>query len=322
MIKSDILAELKQSEDFVSGEALSNKFKISRTAVWKHINSLKKDGYEIVSITNKGYRLCGADVLSAEEITPLLKTKQLGRNIVCVHETESTNTLAKKENHMPDGTLFVADKQSAGRGRRGKGWESNSTQGLWMSLLLKPNIAPEELSCLTLAVGLAVCKALRKLTGARVMIKWPNDIVLEKKKLCGILCEMSCEVDSVSYAVCGIGVNLNTEKFDKDIDGIACSVKGVTGIKLCRSVVCAQIINCFEPIYALYLSGEIEKIITEYKECCITIAKSVTVIKGDRKINAYAVDVNEKGELVIRSDAGEECLSSGEVSVRGLFGYV
>lgn len=321
MIKNDILTELKLSEDFVSGEALSSKFGISRTAVWKHINSLKKDGYEIISVTNKGYRLCGADVLSGEEIIPLLTTERLGRNIVCVHETESTNTLAKKENHMPDGTLFVADIQTAGRGRRGKRWESCSTGGLWMSVLLKPDIAPESLSCLTLAAGLAVCKALRRLTGAEVMIKWPNDIVLEKKKLCGMLCEMSCEVDTVSYAVCGIGINLNTEKFDGEIGKIACSVKGVMGITLSRSTVCAEVLNCFEPLYTEYLSGNLKKIIAEYKKYCITLGKNVTVIKGDRTINAYAADVNEKGELVICNDGREECLSSGEVSVRGIFGY-
>ena len=262
------------------------------------------------------------DILNEEEISSLLKTEKLGKSIVYIGKTTSTNVVAKEKSDMPCGTIFVSDIQTDGRGRRGKSWISESADGLWMSILLKPDIKTDEAACVTLVAGLAVCKALRKLTGADVLIKWPNDIVLDDKKLCGILCEMSCKEDMVRYVVCGIGINLNTEKFDDEIKNIACSVKSVTGIELKRSVVCAEVLNCFEPLYNKFISTGLGGIISEYKKYCVTVGKEVSVIKGDNKINAFATDVAEKGELVVRYDNREESLSSGEVSVRGIFGYI
>lgn len=322
MIKQDILNELKATGDYVSGETLSEKLGISRTAVWKHINSLKKDGYDILSVTNKGYRLLQSDVLNAEEIQSWLTTEYFGRNAVCVHETDSTNDLAKRESSMPEGTVFTADIQTAGKGRRGKSWVSGNGDGLWMSILIKPDIMPQQLSGITLVTGLAVAKALIEITGAEVLIKWPNDIVLERKKLCGILCEMSAEINAINYAVCGIGINLNKSVFDGEIGDVACSVMSVTGKKTNRGEVCAKVLNHFEPLYSQYLSEGIESIIGEYKKYCVTIGKTVNIVKGKEVIKAKAVDLNTSGELLIETENGRETVSSGEVSVRGLFGYI
>lgn len=321
MIKRDILNELKKADDYVSGEVLSAKLSISRTAVWKHINSLKKDGYEILSVTNKGYKLIQSDVLSSDEIQTKLDTEIFGRNAVCVHETDSTNDLAKREHNMPEGTVFTADIQTAGKGRRGKSWVSGNGDGLWMSILIKPDILPQELSCITLVTGLAVAKALEEYTGREVLIKWPNDIVLEKKKLCGILCEMSAEINTINYAVCGIGINLNKAEFDGDIGNVACSVLSVTGKKSFRSEVCSAVLNHFEPLYNKYISQGIESIVDEYKKYCITLGKNVKLIKGGEITEAEAIDVNRLGELVVKTENGIEAVSSGEVSVRGIFGY-
>ena len=322
MRKEDILKLLRAEKGYVSGEKISERLGISRTAVWKHINSLKKEGYDISSVSRRGYIFKESDILNADEIADRLKTEIIGKEIVFDSETDSTNNMAKRNSERGDGTVFAADRQTAGRGRSGKKWLSADSGGLFMSILLKPDLPPDSLSTMTLVVGLAVTKALRKLTGEEICIKWPNDIVLNKKKLCGILCEMSAEVGMLNYVVCGIGVNVGNEKFPEEIDKVACSVKSETGKTLLRSAVCAEILNTFEKVYKQFLTDGIAPLISEYKKYCITLGRDVTVIKRGETYRAYAMDVNDSGELVVSTTDGTETLYSGEVSVRGLLGYV
>ena len=322
MKKEDILTLLRADKGYVSGEKISEVFGVSRTAVWKHINSLKKEGYNIGSVSSRGYILKNSDVLNETEISNYLRTKKLGKEIVFLPETDSTNNMAKRGSDMADGTLFIADSQSEGRGRSGKTWLSPEGSGLWMSILLKPNLPPNTLATMTLVAGLAVTKALRKITGEKICIKWPNDIVLNNKKLCGILCEMSAEVGRLNYVVCGIGINVRNKSFPDSIGNVACSIRSETGKLLLRSVVCAEILNELEKEYETFLNGGIAPLIPEYKKYCITLGKEVVIIKNDKSYHADAVDINENGELVVQTPNGIETLYSGEVSVRGLLGYV
>ena len=260
--------------------------------------------------------------IDTKKITSLLDKKYPLNEIVYTQETDSTNNLAKREHNKPDKTLFIADIQTAGRGRNERIWVSDNNSGLWMSLLLKPDIEPQKLSCITLVAGVSVVRAMKNILGKDVHIKWPNDIVLGNKKLSGILCEGSFLNNKLNYAVLGIGINLNQEVFDKDLENIACSVKNSFGKEISREDVCAEILNCFWPLYHDYLENGMKNIILEYKKNCITLNKEILVINGNKKEKAYAHDLDNDGHLIIKTDNGIKTVSSGEVSVRGIFGYM
>lgn len=255
-------------------------------------------------------------------LNSFLNTEFIGRNFVFKEETDSTNSLAKRENENSSGTVFMADFQTNGRGRRGNTWISKKNEGLWFSILLKPDRFLEKLSCITLVMGLAVNYALNKITGTKTFIKWPNDIVLNNKKVCGILCEISYKNNEVDYIILGVGINLYTEKFDDEIKKIATSVFLETGKKIDKFELLAEILNQFEPLYFEYLKNGMKNIINDYKINCVTLDREVLVVMGDEKYKAYAKDINKDGELIVLVDGKSVAVSSGEVSVRGLFGYV
>jgi BirA family biotin operon repressor/biotin-[acetyl-CoA-carboxylase] ligase len=200
--KEEILNLLRENCGFVSGEELSEQLQVSRTAVWKYISSFREAGYEIESVTNRGYRfLTSPDILTAEEISFGLNTECLGRNINSYESIDSTNEEAKRlaVRGAPNGSLIIAEEQLGGKGRLGRNWVSPSGIGLWFSVLLRPEFLPKQVTSLTLLTGLAVCRAIRAVTGCPAMIKWPNDIVIGSKKVCGILTEMAAEMDRVDY---------------------------------------------------------------------------------------------------------------------------
>ena len=317
-MKQRILDILKNADDFVSGEDISNKTGISRAAVWKHIKSLKNKGYEIDSVTNRGYRLVlSPDLITAEEITQNLNTEFIGRRLFIYDETDSTNERAKASGEI-EGSVFIAEVQNHGKGSRGRGWVSPRGTGIWHSILLKPDIPPSEVSQITLVAGLAVCRAI----GMGAKIKWPNDIVIGTKKVCGILTEMSAETDMVHYVVCGIGINVNTENFDAEIKHRATSMYIESGEKQIRNDIIARELNYFEYYYKKFLEGGLGAILDEYKENCVTIGRDVTVIYKKENVTGKAVDIDENGALVVETTDGTIRVTSGEVSVRGIYGYV
>ena len=319
-MKQSIIDILKSGEGYVSGEKISQKLGISRAAVWKHIKSLRSEGYDIKSVTNKGYYLAAApDIISGYEIKSGLKTARVGQNVRYVHETDSTNNEAKRFSDMPDGTLFVAEVQTGGKGRLGRAWTSPAGEGIWMSILLKPDINPNEAPEITLIAGLAVCRALKRF-GA--LIKWPNDVVIGGKKICGILTEMSAEIERVSYIICGIGINVNIEEFPEELREKAASLYTVTGEKHNRTEIIRSVMEEFEPLYDEYLKKRLKNIVPEYKSVCVNIGKRVSILYGEHQTTGTAVDINENGHLVVDTDEGEITVSSGEVSVRGVYGYV
>lgn len=320
-----ILEILLQNSGYISGAAIGEMLQVSRAAVWKEIQALRKAGYQIDSVTNKGYRLCSCpDILSAAEIKAGLSTRVLGNTIRLYNTTDSTNNAAKRESDLPDGTLFLAEEQTGGRGRRGNTWESFSGGGIWMSLLLKPNIAPANVAGLTLAAGLAVCTALNAQLppDKRAWIKWPNDIVINGKKVVGILTELSAEVDAVNYVVLGIGINVNTPPFTGVLAAKATSLLAETGEQQNRVPLIRNILSALEPVYFAYLENGFPALRTEYCKNCITLGKTVKIEKSGESFLAQAVDLGDTGALVIEKDGKQDVVQSGEVSVRGIYGYI
>lgn len=319
LLKKKILEMLKNADGYISGEKISGELGISRAGVWKHICSYKERGYIIESVTNKGYRLVyEPDTISEEGIKSGLKTEFIGRNIFLYNKTDTTNERAKANNNAPDGSVFIAETQTGGKGTRGRGWTSPRGTGIWHTILLKPDIPPLEAAQITLVAGIAVCKAVEN--GA--MIKWPNDIVIGSKKLCGILTEMSSEKNMINHIVCGIGVNVNTESFPDEIAHRATSMYIESGKKYKRNELTAKILNEFEYYYSKFLDGGLGAILDEYKKYCVTIGRDVNVTLKKETITGRAIDVDADGSLVVETDGGTVRVTSGEVSVRGIYGYV
>ncbi len=318
-MRSKILSILKNADDYVSGEDISRKLGISRAAVWKHIKKLKSDGYEIISVTNKGYKLAAVpDAISKNVIGLSLNTEVIARNIIYTEETDSTNEDAKRHSSEAHGTLFISELQNAGKGRLGRSWESPKGSGICMSLLLKPDILPQDISQITLIAGIAVCRAV----GHGAKIKWPNDIVLGARKVCGILTEMSAEINRVNYVVCGIGINVNTSGFPKELEDRACSIFTETGARTPRNELIASVMNEFEPLYESFINNGFASAADEYRRLCLTLGKDVRVISHKETVTGTAVDIDNEGGLIVRTSAGTMSISSGEVSVRGIYGYV
>ncbi|MCD8390297.1 MAG: biotin--[acetyl-CoA-carboxylase] ligase, partial [Firmicutes bacterium] len=268
-MKEKILTILKTADGYVSGERISQTLNVSRAAVWKHIKKLREEGYEIDSVTNKGYRLISApDILTRDEIASQLETKKIGRNLHYFYQIDSTNNEAKRAWESVDGSVFIAEIQTGGKGRLGRGWSSPAGTGIWMSILLKPDIKPWDASKITQAAGLAVCRALKPY-GAR--IKWPNDIIIGTKKVCGILTEMSAETDMVDYIVCGIGINVNNESFDDEISERATSIYIESGKKHSRAEIVCGVLKEFENLYEEFLESGIKNMLDEYTSLCVNI---------------------------------------------------
>ncbi|KGN03196.1 biotin--acetyl-CoA-carboxylase ligase [Clostridium novyi A str. 4570] len=328
-MKEEIINLLKENEDnFISGEKISEKLGISRAAVWKHIKSIKEDGYEIESVSRKGYKLISSpDLLTFEEVNPYLNTNYIGKDIRYYNTIDSTNNKAKELGTAgaKEGTVVISEEQTGGRGRLGRQWVSPKFKGIWMSIILKPNIEPMEASKITQIGAAAVCMSINEL-GLEATIKWPNDIVLNGKKVCGILTEMSGELNKINYIVMGIGINVNieSEDFPGDIKDIATSIKIEAGKKVKRKELVASIFNNFEKLYDEFInSGTIKGSINICRENSALIGNDVKIIKRNEEVFAKAIGLTEDGELIVEYNDGKvDKIVSGEVSVRGMYGYV
>lgn len=325
-MKAEILAALRETDGYVSGQELCNKFGVSRTAVWKAINQLKKEGYEIEAVNNRGYHIVSTpDVLSENELVSINKTEWIGKKIYYMDVTDSTNTQA---NHLadkgaPHGTLVVADRQEAGRGRRGRCWESPAHTGIFMTLLLKPEIAPGNASMLTLVTALAVTKGIERVTGLSPRIKWPNDIVIRGKKVCGILTEMSAQVDYVTHIVIGVGINVQNESFPEEIADVATSLKLETGNSINRARLIEAIWEEFEKYYERFMqTQDLRGMVQEYNTYLVNRNQKVKVLDPKEPFEGLAQGITERGELVVDTWEARRLVTSGEVSVRGIYGYV
>lgn len=252
--------------------------------------------------------------------------QQTAGEVVWFDETDSTNIQAKiyAENGCPHGTLFVADAQSDGKGRRGRSWDAPAGCNIYMSLLLRPEIKTSAAPMLTLVMAVSVAEAIREVCKAEALIKWPNDIVLHKKKLCGILTEMNAEASRINYVVIGVGVNVNQEHFSEEIAKKATSIKIETGIFTEREKLIQAITGKFWKNYETFLEAEdLSGMLETYNRLLVNTSREVRVLEPGNEYTAYAVGVNEKGELLVKTGDGEEKkIFAGEVSVRGIYGYV
>lgn len=326
-MKAEILRMLRECEGYVSGQQICEEFGVSRTAVWKVINQLKEDGYQVEAVRNKGYHIVNSpDIITKEELSSLIDTKWAGQTVYYYDETDSTNLRAKQlgDEGAAHGTLVVADCQSAGRGRRGRTWASPRGCSIYMSIMLKPEFSPEKASMLTLVMALSVSEGIKECTGLDVQIKWPNDIVLNGKKLVGILTEMSTEIDYINHVVIGSGINVNMEEFPEELRSKATSLRLETGHIVKRSPIIAAVMKHFEENYEKFLETQnLQNMLGEYNSLLVNRDKDVRILDPKGEYNAHAVGINENGELVVcREDKTTEVVYAGEVSVRGVYGYI
>lgn len=322
-MKTEILSKLKNSDGYVSGQELCESLQVSRTAVWKVINQLREEGYIIEALNNKGYRIVATpDILSKSEIESSISPDY---DIIYLDEVDSTNNYAKlvAERGAKNQTLVVSDTQTAGKGRRGRNFISPNGVSIFMTLLLRPEILPQKASQITIVAAMAVRDGIMKSTGMDCNIKWPNDIICGGKKLCGILTEMSCEMQSVNYVVVGIGINVNNTVFPEDIEKVATSIKLETGVDTQRSGLIASVMEAFDKYYTLFLkTGDLSLIKGKYNKHLINAGKTVNVISTNGSYEAIAIEMDDDGELIVKKDGVLTKVLSGEVSVRGVYGYV
>lgn len=319
-MKNKLLILLKNTQVYLSGQEIGEKLGVSRAAVWKAIESLRKEGYVIEAVTNKGYKLIeSGDLLNAADVQAGLNTTFVGREMIVIDSVDSTNNYLRQKalEGVAEGAVAIAHEQTLGKGRRGKAWMSQKGHGLWMSVLVKPPIQPNEASKLTLVAGLSVCQALRNL-GYDASIKWPNDIIIKNKKVCGILAEMTAQVEAIEFVVIGIGINTNVKSFPQELENIAISLKIISGADVKRSEVAAEVLNEFEKNYNLYIKNGFLSLKEEYETNCITLNQEVQII-GKNGFEGFATAISDEGELVVRkADGRKEIVYSSEVSVRGV----
>lgn len=332
MSRNDVLTLLRREEGFLSGQELSRRLGLSRAAVWKAVDALRREGYEIEARTGLGYRLTAApDALTEPEIRSFLgETRRVGRELRCFEELDSTNNYLKAlaQTDAPDGLAVTADSQTAGRGRMDRSFQSPKGEGIYLSVLLRPSLPPDRMPPVTALAGVAVCAAVERVCGVRPGLKWPNDPVLEGKKLCGILTEASLEAETgrLQSLVLGIGVNVSQkpEDFSPEVREMATSLLQVLGTRVSRPRLAAALLEELDRVYDALLAGDLSEYLAAYRRDCVNLGKTVQLIPfgGGQRETAEAVDIDGEFSLVVRgADGRERTVRSGEVSVRGLWGY-
>ena len=330
MDKEQLLYLLKTADGPVSGEAISRELGVSRAAIWKEIEALRKDGYVISSATRRGYKLEESpDILRAGAIKSLINTKVIGSEIVCLESIDSTNTECKRRamSKVTDGLVITADEQTGGRGRLGRTFISPKGKGLYFSCVLKPSAPAEQVMNLTAWVAVAVCEAIEKTCGAKPQIKWTNDIILGGKKLAGILTEMEIEAETaqIRYVIPGIGINCShaKEDFPEELQNIATSLAIETGRPVDRTALAANLAQELDKLYASFPAA-LDEYLEKYRKNCCTLGKHVKLISTTGHTEeGEALDIDDQFRLLVKMPDGEiRAVYSGEVSVRGLCGYV
>lgn len=326
-MKAAILKMLREADGYVSGQEICAKFGVSRTAVWKVVRQLQEEGYQVEAVRSKGYRIVDVpDVMTAEEVKSQIDTEWAGRNVIYYPETDSTNLRIKQlgDEGAPHGTLAVADRQTKGRGRRGRSWESPGGSCIYMSLLLRPDIAPDKAPMLTLVMACSAAEGIMDCTDAEVRIKWPNDLIVGGKKLVGILTEMSTQIDYINHVTIGVGINVNIKEFPEEIKETATSLCLETGKTIKRAPVIAAVMRHFEEDYKVFMQTEdMSGLMEKYSRLLINKDREVLILGRESQYTARAEGISSNGELIVRKEDGTiENIRAGEVSVRGIYGYV
>jgi BirA family biotin operon repressor/biotin-[acetyl-CoA-carboxylase] ligase len=322
-VDAEILRALRTAgNEAVSGADLASRLGISRAAIWARIEDLRALGYEIQASPH-GYRLRSApDVLNGDDLLALLQPGMvIGRDIRVFQETTSTNDVADKlgRDGVKEGAVIFAESQTKGRGRLGRSWLSAQGKGLWFSVLLRPTLSPQAATQLTIASATALARALNQAASIRCEIKWPNDILVKERKVCGILTEMSAELDKINYLVLGIGVNINfhPSDFPPELRSIATSLAIETGTRLKRAEVAAAILRELDRDYSRVCKGQFEQVANEWEEHCTTIGRNVEIALGNRNVQGRAESLDSEGALLVRTQHGHlERIIGGDVTLR------
>lgn len=327
-MKERVLELLSREQGYVSGQEMSTALGVSRAAVWKAVEALRKEGYEIDSAPRRGYCLMACTgKLSRREILRCLGNHPWARNLQVLETVDSTNNLAKSlaSQGAPAGTVLVAECQTAGRGRLGRSFCSEAGQGIYLSVILRPQEVPNQLMHLTCGVAEATCIAIERVSGKRPGIKWTNDLVYGGRKLAGILTELSFEAESgrVQYAVVGIGINCNQnpEDFPPELREIGGSVRMMTGREVDRNRLTGELIQELHELSMTLLQKRLDWM-EGYRKDCVTIGRAVAVQAMGETRWGQAVGVDDWGALLVDFGQGVETVQAGEVSVRGMYGYV
>ncbi|MCM8795847.1 MAG: biotin--[acetyl-CoA-carboxylase] ligase [Candidatus Omnitrophica bacterium] len=302
-----IIEFLKKRQEYVSGEEISKQLGISRQGLWKHIHELKSIGYDIIAVPHRGYRLLSCpDRLFPSEVSYQLKTKFLGKKIYYFDNLPSTMDIAFEVGikGAPEGTLVLAEVQTKGRGRLGRNWFSPKYKGIYLSLLLRPKILTNQTPVFTLLSAVSVCEAVKEQIGLDIQIKWPNDLLIDNKKLGGILTELNAEMDEVHFLVIGIGLNVNNER--KSLLEYATSLKEEKHEQINRIELLKEILRKIEENYLIFQKFGAYPILEKWRDYNITLGRRVKILshKGGLEIEGEAVDIDIDGGILVRNDLG------------------
>lgn len=323
----DDLLNMLADAEFVSGEEISRRLGVTRAAVWKRMEALREQGFVIESAGKKGYHL----VKPCDSLLPVfvkrgLATKWAGQQQMLYSESmTSTNIVLKQaaESGAAHGTVALCEEQTAGRGRRGRNWVSPKGQGLWVSLLLRPTLPPDRAQLITFAAAIAMAEAVEKETGLEIHIKWPNDLVLQGKKVCGILLELSGDVETIAYVVVGTGLNIGEQAYPPELESSAVSLQAALGHKAERAPILRSYLTAMEKYMDSLTQEGLPGILQAYERKSCTLGRAVRVTGGGEEFVGAAIGLDENGALLVKLEDGAiRRVLAGDVSVRGVMGYV
>ncbi len=301
---------------------MADKLGISRTAIWKHINGLRKMGYEIESHPHNGYRfVASTDLLVPEEITQSIGNCTIGKRISYHAEVTSTQDIASKlaRDGAEEGTCVIAEKQTSGRGRKGRNWVSPFKDGIYISIILRPNLKPVHIIQIPLVAGVAMVKAIEQTTKLTPGIKWPNDIFIDGRKVAGILTEVNCDIDTVHYVILGIGININTDidTLPEEVKGIATSLSQECGHNVSRAKFTGQLLIEMGKVYTEYVTNGFASLGKQWTDHNITLGSKVKVNDGQSEILGTAIEIDDDGFLIIETQDGQkQRIISADVSLQ------
>ena len=318
----EMLLETGGGPSFISGQAMGDRLGLSRAAIWKSVNHLKGLGLDITSVPSRGYSLVDhPDILLPPLVSNELETRRFGRDLHYFYETSSTNVEAKKlAPRLDTGSLVVAEVQNRGMGRLSRRWES-PPGGIYMSLFLRPELPPQEISRITLVMGEAISRCLRDITGISTMIKWPNDIMMKGKKICGILTLMDGDMDRVNWVIVGMGLNVNIEARYFEEKGLAeaSSLSLLAGREFPRIKLMAGLLKSMEENYNDFLGGHFTDIIERIRHCDYLMGKDIAVVNPNQSREGVACGIDEEGKLILETKDREGRVSyvvSGDVTIK------
>lgn len=319
----EILKALRSPDGgWVSGSDLSQELGVTRAAVWGRVEELRSVGYEIEASPHQGYRLIASpDALHADDLMARLPTPRvIGRDIRVFKETASTNDTIEKlaRDGAPEGVVVFAESQIRGRGRLGRSWISPAGKGLWFSVLLRPNLRPPEITRVTVSAATAIRRAIRTATSLEPEIKWPNDLLIDGRKVAGILTELSAETDRVRYVVLGVGIDVNqmSTDFPPELSKVAGSLRMAAGSIVDRAALVTVVLSELDKDYTRVCDGQFQEVAEEWESVCSTLGRRVTIEIGGRRLQGRAESLDPDGALLLRTQYGHlECITGGDLTI-------